>query len=376
VVLSLSAGIFVSTHSRNERKAMIFTFLLLLAVTCLPFLVMVWLNAGLQLISEKEVWMGLMFSPGFALLMALFGGAPFFPADSYWYSVALSWVGFLLIAARTAPRSWTEKAAKPGGWRFVTGRNYSARLKDSRRKLLDDNPFLWLALRGEASPSRVWFFVLSIFAIWFTTWMRVGSFIVDADILFPTFLILHVGLKIWIAGEASRRFIEDRRNNAMEFLLSTPLQDRQIIRGQWRALLKQFFWPMVALLLWETVMIFANLHSRYRTGELPEVLSMMFFLPADFVALGWAGMWLGMTSKGRGRAMLTALALVFLLPLLLSKISSTLGPIWAVPARQPFWSDTADRFTWRLAVDMAVIVWAAPRLLRNFRRLAVEGGSR
>jgi hypothetical protein len=30
MVLSLSVGIFVSTHSRNERKAMIFTFLLLL----------------------------------------------------------------------------------------------------------------------------------------------------------------------------------------------------------------------------------------------------------------------------------------------------------------------------------------------------------
>ena len=36
MILSLSVGIFVSTYSRNERKAMFFTVLLLLAVTFLP----------------------------------------------------------------------------------------------------------------------------------------------------------------------------------------------------------------------------------------------------------------------------------------------------------------------------------------------------
>ena len=36
MVLSLSVGIFVSTYSRNERKAMFFTVLILLAATILP----------------------------------------------------------------------------------------------------------------------------------------------------------------------------------------------------------------------------------------------------------------------------------------------------------------------------------------------------
>ncbi len=388
IVLSLAAGIFVSTHSRSERKAMVFTFLLLLAVTCLPFLAMFWLSEGVRLIPERKDWMGLMFSPGFAVLMALFGIPPFglpFPADSYWYGVALSWlgaIGFLLNAARTAPRSWTESTAKPAVRRLLA----TTRMRKSRRKLLDDNPFLWLALRGEASPWRVWFFVLSIFAMWLVAWWQLGSFASDAEVVIPAVMILHVGLKIWVVGEASRRFVEDRQNNAMEFLLSTPLDERQIIRGQWHALLRQFLWPIMALLLWETVMTFANIHPRYGSGRFPEVLSSMFFLPVDFVALGWVGMWLGMTSKGRGRAMLTGLALVVLLPCILTQLFMALGenlglmglnttPTRFMQANHFASIRTSIFFCTSLLIDVVVILWARARLLANFRRLAVAGGS-
>jgi ABC-type transport system involved in multi-copper enzyme maturation permease subunit len=383
IVLSLAAGIFVSTHSRNERKAMVFTFLLLLAITCLPFLVTFWLSEGLQLISENKIWMGLMFSPGFAVLMPLFSGpfAPPFPVASYWYGVAISWIvsiGFLLIAARTAPRSWTERAAKPAGRRFMAGGNYLAHVRKLRPELLDDNPFLWLALRGEASPARVWFFVLSILVIWLAAWIRVGSFAWDPEVLFPTIIILHVGLKIWVVGEASRRFVEDRRNNAMEFLLSTPLRERQIIGGQWRALLKQFLGPIVALLLWETILAIANIHSRYGADRFPALLYSMFFLPADFVALGWVGMWLGMTSKGRGRAMLTGLALVVLLPWVLTQIYMELwqNHVFAPGLPHAEYESTKTSFLAgiSLLIDMIAIIWAALRLLGNFRRLAVAGG--
>ena len=311
IVLSLAAGIFVSTHSRNERKAMVFTFFLLLAITCLPCLVTFWLAEGTGMLAQHRIWKGLMFSPGFSILMAL-DSPPFFPAASYWYCVGLSWIGAMLLllnAAKTAPRSWTESAAKPVRRRVVAGGNIFARGRMSLRKLLDDNPFLWLALRGEASRARVWFFVLSILAIWLVALMRLGFSAWSPDVLLPTVIILHTGLKIWMVGEASRRFVEDRRNNAMEFLLSTPLNERQIIRGQWQALLRQFLWPIVAVLLWEIVMAFTMTHTRswnnYGTPEqLPQLLCAMFFLPGGFPGVGLGGnvAWDDVQRTGTGHA--------------------------------------------------------------------------
>jgi ABC-type transport system involved in multi-copper enzyme maturation permease subunit len=391
IVFSLAAGIFVSTHSRNERKAMVFTFLLLAAVTCVPFLVMVWLSDVLRWCQDKYVWRGLMFSPGFALGMA-FDGPPFWPAVSYWYGVGWSWIGaigLLFIAARKAPRSWTESAAKPVVRRAAAGGGFVARMKSSRRKLLDDNPFLWLAMRGEASQARVWLFILAIFAIWLVAWTQCGSLIWSYEVVFPTVMILHVGLKIWVVGEASRRFVEDRRNNAMEFLLSTPLDERQIVRGQWRALNRQFLGPIVAVLLWETVMAFAMPHYKdwnnflHSQDRVPQLLCSMFFLPVDVVALGWAAMWLGMTSKGRGRAMLTGLALVLLLPWLLTQLFMTMGEKSGLlggasvtgPPAEVESVKTGILFCTSLMISLVVIIWAQARLLINFRRLALSGGS-
>jgi ABC-type transport system involved in cytochrome c biogenesis permease component len=387
IVLSLSAGIFVSTHSRNERKAMVFTFFLLLAVTLLPFLLMFWLSEGLHVWPESKLWQGLMFSPGFAVGMALDSPGNW-PAASYWCGVGLSWAGaieLLVIASRAAPRSWTESAAKPAGKRLVIGGRLFERMKRARRKLLDDNPFLWLAMRGEASQERVWFFILSIFAIWLLAWIKAGSIVWDYEVVLPTVIILHVGLKIWVVGEASRRFVEDRRNNAMEFLLSTPLDERQIIRGQWRALIRQFLGPIVAVLIWEIVMTIAAVHSRdwgYHSAasNALRLVSSMFFLPVDIVALGWAGMWFGMTSKGRGRAMLMGLALIVILPCVLTQLFMALLDHFQFVGVSQSGARGDLEILWTvilvctsLMMDVVVISLARFFLLTNFRRLALSG---
>jgi hypothetical protein len=55
-------------------------------------------------------------------------------------------------------------------------------------------------------------------------------------------------LYLWAASQAGRFFVEARRSGLLELLLTTPLNDRQIVRGQWRGLLRMFGLP-VALLL-------------------------------------------------------------------------------------------------------------------------------
>jgi hypothetical protein len=53
---------------------------------------------------------------------------------------------------------------------------------------------------------------------------------------------------LWAASQACRFFVEARRSGLLELLLATPLNERQIVAGQWRALLRMFGLPVLLLL--------------------------------------------------------------------------------------------------------------------------------
>ena len=55
-------------------------------------------------------------------------------------------------------------------------------------------------------------------------------------------------LYLWAASQACRFFVEARRSGLLELLLATPLNERQIVAGQWRALLRMFGLPVLLLL--------------------------------------------------------------------------------------------------------------------------------
>src|SRR6185503_12747022 len=76
--------------------------------------------------------------------------------------------------------------------------------------------------------------------------------------LWPAFW-LHCIIKIWLALEACRRFVEDRRSGALELILSTPVTPDDILHGQWRALLRQFGVPILVVLLINAVLVAAGL---------------------------------------------------------------------------------------------------------------------
>jgi ABC-type transport system involved in multi-copper enzyme maturation permease subunit len=163
LVLSLSVGIIVSTYSRNERKAMFLTVLILLAATFLPVFQSMWLN-------QANGWM-LMFSPSYAINQTLISIRPLAPFTefSYWLSILWQWLAAAALIARASahvPHSWEESPKKPRvQFLKTTGRVKSRSPKG--RAWLERNPFLWLALQGdEASPQNVWLFVLAIFTIW------------------------------------------------------------------------------------------------------------------------------------------------------------------------------------------------------------------
>src|SRR5205085_12159068 len=114
-----------------------------------------------------------------------------------------------------------------------------------RRRLLAVNPFFWLAARARLKPVGVW----TVFGLIGCGWAwGVGKFQrdwLDPSTYMVTALVLGLLMEGWIASETGRHLAEDRQTGALELLLSTPLSVRQILAGQWQALLRQFLGPMV-----------------------------------------------------------------------------------------------------------------------------------
>lgn len=333
-----------------------------------------------------------MFSPGYGIIQTMDTPTLWtYPEFSFWLSMLWQWLVAAALIARSSdhiPHSWEESAVKkkPRLARLKLAARVRARSAKGRA-WLERNPFLWLAMQDEeASPRNVWLFVLAIWAIWVIAVLNFGMINMgDARMVTVTIFTLHIPLLIWIAAEASRRFSEDRSNNTFETLLSTPLSARQIIRGQWLALLRQFAAPIAVVLVWELLMeINGDAWSR---GQLRSCWPRTLLLAPDAAALAWAGMWLGLKCKGRIRAILGSMILVLLLPWLvrtvvtgvigrligrLSDVSFSMGP--GYPQHEidfEKWLMTVS-LAIQLLVDFLIVFWAALRLPRTFRQLAVR----
>jgi ABC-type Na+ efflux pump permease subunit len=386
MILSLSVGIFVSTDSRDGRKAMFFTVLIILAATVLP----IWYGAAAGLLPTTGIWKPFLFSPGYAIIQIMNSTTPSasFPECSYWLCILWQWLlaaALIAWASGHVPHSWEESLKKPRVQILQTNARVKSRSQQGRA-LLERNPFLWLALQGEEASSRnVWLFVFAIFTIWAIAALRHGIGVaVYEDTVTATISVLHLPLKIWIAAEASRCFSEDRSNLTFETLLSTPLSARQIIQGQALALLRQFGGPIALVLVWETFMEIHRVNEHVYNFWRPYNATMsywpgMFLLVADAAALAWAGMWLGLKCKGRIRAILGSLALVLFVPWLISQIIMTMPPL-VVSRTQPgyAWNSTGLSVQVmavlipELLLDLLIMGWAVTRLPQNFRQLALR----
>jgi len=388
---SLAIGIFVSTQSRNERKAMFFTFVCILVMAGLPLFLPLWYDSQVHSIPANVAWWFLMFTPAYGIGETL-SPSTAFPAWAFWFSIIWQWlvaVALLARACRQVPHSWDESAAakKPRAKKAEKADAGISRTAEGRRRL-ERNPFFWLALQGdEASPGRVWLFVISLLVIFWVAAARYGvKVMADAQIALLVVYMVHVPLKIWIASEAARRFSEDRSNQTFETLLSTPLPPRQIILGQWMALVRQFAAPIGAVLALDIVLMLLGLprnSSWQQSGQASGPMDYwpnMVLLVTDGLALGWVGMWLGLVCKGRIRAILGSLTLVLLFRwiitlAILSRFSNRMGSI--------VFSNAFSTGAWKtfqmvahlfpgLALDAAAIILLSAYLPKNFRRLAVR----
>jgi len=94
------------------------------------------------------------------------------------------------------------------------------------------------------------------------------------------------GFKCWLTMEACRRFSADRKTGALELLLSTPLKVEEILRGQWRALSKQFAAPAAVVLVADFIFLSSD---RSDTNWGTGLGGLMIVFAADLITLSWWG---------------------------------------------------------------------------------------
>ena len=300
----------------------------------------------------------------------------------------------------------------PGRWR-TAGASGRANL---RRRLLDWNPFFWLASRERVSSPvfMVLTVVLVVLAIYvatpfFNRLFRSGSG--DWEGFAFSWLWLGIGLHVLVlyyaAMIASQRVAEDRQSGVFELIFSTPVTERLISRGFWLAYWRRLFFPALAATLVHLFFIWLGAtFLKFEVNEIPDdmtvgqflwralwklpitggrddwsfwyalrvLLLALMLIAGVWLTLGWVGRWLGLRMKHPGFAPLTALALVIVPPVLIFTIVCIVGEetrFFRMPDRVvvPFMTWT----TFGIGALHCYFLsrWAAVRLRRDFRSTVI-----
>lgn len=381
---SLTLGLCVSAMSRSARKALLATLLLILFFAALLPLIAAWLDS----LGGKPQWLIIALlvpGPGFTFATA-FDDAQKTLGREFWWSLAtihvLGWA-FLLLASLVAPRAWQDKPAGAPGrswrqrwrlWRYGDPHERRA----FRARLLDQNAYSWLASRVRLRPAFVWMALGAVGCVW--AW-GLAKFHRDWLVPFMYFLtagFLNLLLKCWAAAEAGRQLAEDRYHGTLELVLSTSLSVRDILRGEWMALQRQFLAPVTVTLMLFVVFLAATLSETTDESERTFwgwlYLAGMLSLVADLVALYWIGMWRGLTARNPLRAVMGTVARILVLPWLglglASLIVAIAAAVWQCEPQFVLFV-----FLWLafgLAVDLGFGAWARHKLLAEFRLAAAE----
>lgn len=381
---SLATGMFVSTLSRDGQKALSGTLLVLVF-----FLVVGPAVDGMLALVQRQTfrpWFSLA-SPGYVFLTANRWGGSFWPA--LLLSQATGWL-LLGLSCLLLPRTWQQKAAKSSRvvmhWDYWWRYGGVKRRVSLRRKLLEVNPVLWLAARERWQGLAVWVLALLVlgacaatFALglpqpFYAAWGFIGGAVA---------LVLY----LWTAAQASQFFAEARRTGLMELLLASPLNTREIAHGPWQALVRLFAWPVGICLGVSCVTQVINPFGGVGVGLAGwwigvSALAGTSVTLGNLAALGWFGLWMGLTSRNARFAMLKTIVFVQIVPWFVIAFVTVMIPLVVLPFGMVNANANSALTTWYpllnlglatglpLAKDFFFIGLARRKLLKDFRALA------
>jgi ABC-type Na+ efflux pump permease subunit len=388
-LFSLSVGMFVSALSRDARRAMGANLLVLLAIIGIP-------GACAGLVAyfvpgQNFSQMLLVSCPPFTLYWSDDSRYVLQPSF-YWWSVGvihlLTW--FLLgLAGWAVRRSWQDKPVRREtySWNALwSWLKYGPRSKraEFRRHLLDANAFYWLAARARFKPLHVWGVVLciAVWWVWARFWMDI--FALEERISgtnFTTAMMLNVALKLWIGLEASRPLAEERQSGSFELLLSTPLEIQDILKGQWLALKRQFFGPV---LLSMVAVLFFLIHTLRHAMPGERVLVGIWvcgilIFAMDVLALFWVATFSALKTQSPNQAAFSSITRIVIAPALVFGAVAVLRNAYSYLGGTPQPGPGFYLVWWfglGLVADLSYGLGARRHLLTNFRQLASHGPSK
>jgi hypothetical protein len=182
--------------------------------------------------------------------------------------------------------------------------------------------------------------------------------------------------RVWLAAMACRFFVEGRRSGALELILTTPISVRTILRGRRLALLRFFFWPVLAIAVlhclflyesWKPVARQPGGAAAFRLYAFMAGGSLVNFL-TDVLALSAVGGWLALSSKKTHFAVLTTFLCVTLMPWLLLHPTGLLQMLQLkFPARYYLvWPAV-----W-VPKNLLLLAWATYKIRTHFRAAAAQ----
>lgn len=381
---SLAIGIYASAaHRTINRAAGTNLGLMFLFALAIPFLALFTVHYFLPSPRPSLIpWPAFSTSPIFAFVFSFDPNYRIAPSG-FWCSMAtINALTCLLIyrAARIVPHSWQDRLTPPPqispprtSQRSLSCRE-AAKRSAYRKRLLDINAFYWLAARDRRKPLWVWLFLVFASVWWIWGWLGSGDNWFDISVAVTSAFILNTTLKFWIALEAGQRLAEDKKSGALELLLSSSLTDRDIVRGQWLALRRQFLWPTLTIVILEFLFLWPNAPFGNTRSQLFICLAAgALMLVADMLTLFLVAVYQALAARSPAyAASLTVLFVMFLpgLVLILLVAATNIFAEW-LEFEGPGWKFwLAVWVGLGLATDLLFGLIAWRKLQTNFRQLA------
>ncbi len=390
---SLTTGLCLSSLTTEGRKSLGGTLVVVvLACVGAPAADQVWATLEKRTFVPCLSWI----SPGFMFTHASWGRREFWIAAATCAGWSLT---LLLIACWFTPRGWQEvgRESRTGGKGLLYTLKYgSAALRERRRKkLLPVNPVLWLCgrlrWRGAMISTALGLAILVTFGLLGYKEYRGGA----AGVGLGGSLVLVWVMYFWMASESARFFVESRRNGALEVLLSTPLTGREVVKGLQGALWRLFLVPVLLLAVLQLTGAVALLLTMRAEGleRVFALVGMPFFSGGafsiitrvvDLLALGWVGVWMGLTSRNANLAVLKTLlfvqvlpwlAFMFITPFMMIPLTMVAGVAGEPGGWLMVLPMLAGELLW-IGKDVLFIYWARSRLETDLRILAVPASAR
>ena len=259
-------------------------------------------------------------SPGETFSLASDAAYLYRPGD-FWESLAISsGIGWLCLGLATwgLNRSIDDQAKS----------TFRAR-KSRNRKLLETAPIVWLLDDSRGSRIAVWVLAgVAVAIVVALAYEHSSPFIGWA--VWPIYFLL----KIRFAVCACRFFAEGRQTGALELLRTTPIAGDKMISEQWAALRRIFLAP-VGIIAFAHVMgglcsLDAGIAGSFGLLGIYKAVSQC----ADFIAIGWGGMWISLTTRKPARAQWLTILLLVILPAALVCVPDLLIAAVTIPPAQ------------------------------------------